>query len=246
MKRILRFDWDIVAGIAAAVVAIVLHLLHVVHIEVLLTISLVLLALLLIRDLRREDQDERLAESLEQISGNVKDLRLSLEPPDTVLIGPRQLRSESRRFVETAAGEMIWFNVCFLMFQSQEVFDLLLTPAVENPRVTSIQFVSDESERDLWKTNMQPKIKACAGGDKIAEPRWRQLPRTVSFILADIGPEAATEALLSFWGEPFMARTTRQQVPRYVFRVQAHSELVPQLVELERQHRMAAGANHEG
>lgn len=246
MKRILRFDWDIIAGIAAAVVAIVLHLLHVVHTEVLLTIVLVLLALLLIRDLRRESQDERLSESLEEISGTVKDVRLSLAPPDAVLIGPRQLRSESRRFVESAGGEMTWFNVCFLMFQSQGVFDLLLKPAVENPRVTSIQFVSDESERELWQMNMKPKIDACDGSGKIAEPRWRQLPKTVSFILADIGPEGATEALLSFWGEPFMARTTGQQVPRYVFRVQAHSELVPQLVELERQHRMASPGADEG
>lgn len=239
MKRILRFDWDIIAGIAAAVVAIVLHLLHVVHTGVLLTIVLVLLALLLIRDLRREGQDEQLAESLDHIRGTVKEVHLSLTPPDAILIGPRQLRSESRRFVESASGEMIWFNVCFLMFQSQELFDLLLKPAIGNPHVTSVQFVSDDGERELWQANMKPKIEACARGEKIAEPRWRQLPKTVSFILADVGPEGATEALLSFWGEPFMARTTGQQVPRYVFRVQAHSELVPQLVELERQHRMS-------
>ena len=61
MKRLLRLDWDIVAGILAAIAAIVLHLLHIVGVDVPLTITLVLLALLLFRDLRREGQDERVA-----------------------------------------------------------------------------------------------------------------------------------------------------------------------------------------
>lgn len=241
MNRMLRIDWDIVAGIAAALIAIVLHLLHVVHVDVLLTIMLVLLALLLIRDLRRESHDEHLGESVKQIKSGLQEVQLSLELPEAVLIGPRHLRAESRRFIETARGEMVWFNVCFLMFQSQEVFDLLLAPAIENPRVDSITFVSDAGERDLWERNMVPKIASCAGSAKVAEPRWRELPETVSFILADMESSGNPEALLSFWGEPFMARTTDKQVPRYIFRVQAHSDLVAQLVELERHHRMHAG-----
>lgn len=241
MKKVLRFDWDVVAGIAAAVIAIVLHLLHVVEIDVLFTVALVLLALLLIRDLRRESEDEHLSESVQQMKAAVQEVRLALEPPDAVLIGPRHLRAESQRFAETARGEMVWFNVCFLMFKSQDVFDLLLRPAVENPLVDSLQFISSESEKPLWEEYMLPKIKDCAGCDKVKEPRWRQLPETVSFILADIEPKGTTEALLSFWGEPFMSRATGQQVPRYIFRVQAHSDLVARLVELERQHPMGDG-----
>ena len=85
---------------------------------------------------------------------------------------------------------------------------------------------------------MAPRIRECAGSGKVQEPRWRELPRTVSFILADMEPGGATEALLSFRGEPFMSRATGRQVPRYIFHVQRHSDLVTQLVELERQHRM--------
>ena len=147
MKRLLRVDWDVIAGIAAAVIAVVLHLLNIVHVDVLFTIVLVLLALLLFRDLRRESHDEHLREVVEQINANVRSMELSLEAPAAVLIGPRHLRAESLRFVTTARGEMVWFNVCFLMFRSQEVFDLLLKPAIENPLVRSIQFISDESER---------------------------------------------------------------------------------------------------
>jgi hypothetical protein len=36
-----------------------------------------------------------------------------------------------------------------------------------------------------------------------------------------------------------MARTTGRDVPRYIFHVHAHSELVPRLVELARTDRMA-------
>jgi hypothetical protein len=57
LRKLLQLDWDIIAGITAAVLAIVLHLLHIVEHDVLLTIVLVLLALLLFRDLRRESHD---------------------------------------------------------------------------------------------------------------------------------------------------------------------------------------------
>jgi len=231
-------DWDIIAGIAAAVLAIVLHLLHIVGADVIFTVLLVLLAMLLFRDLRRESHDEQLGEAVRQAKNTLEEVRLAIHPPDAILVGPRHLRAESRRFSEMARGEMVWFNVCFLMFKSQDVFDLLLRPAIENPLVTSIQFVSNENEKSLWEQHMLPKIKACDGTQKVREPRWADLPETVSFILADVDRDGKTEALLSFWGEPFMARTTAQQVPRYIFRVQSHSDLVPRLVELERQRRM--------
>jgi hypothetical protein len=114
----------------------------------------------------------------------------------------------------------------------------LLKPAIENPLVRSIQFTSDESEKELWKQNMLPRIRECNGSGKVLEPRWRTLPQTVSFILAETERKGQTEALLSFWGEPFMARTVDKQVPRYVFWVHGHSDLVAGLVDVERQHRI--------
>jgi hypothetical protein len=240
MKRMLRFDWDVLAGIIAAVVALVLHLLHIAEVEIVLAIVLAILALLLVRDLRSEGRAERLAEAVEQTNAAVEDVQLSLKPPEAILIGPRLLRSESERFAKAASGEMIWFNVCFLMFKPQELFDVLVRPAIENSLVTSIEFVSDEKEKELWENEVLPKIKQCPGHQKVREPRWSKLPETVSFILADIHPTGKAEALLSFWGEPFMARTTDKNVPRYIFRVQAHSDLVARLVELARQQRLGA------
>ena len=237
-RRLLRLDWDIIAGITAALLAIVLHLLHIADPDVLLTIVLVLLALLLFRDLRREHHDERLLETARQNRAGVREILAAIRPPEAILIGPRRLGNESRRFAEEARGEMVWFNMCFAMFRSQAVFDLMLRPAIENPGVESIRFIAAHGERERWDRYMAPKIRECRGRGKVAKPRWRDLPETVSFILADTGTDGATEALLSFWGEPFMSRATGRQVPRYTFRVAGHSDLVSRLVELDRQHRM--------
>lgn len=83
---------------------------------------------------------------------------------------------------------------------------------------------------------------ACPDRAKVAEPRWCSLSKTVSYILANSQLSGGTEALLSFWGEPFMARTTGQDVPRFIFHVQSNSEILPHLVELQ---RTIASSHHE-
>ena len=175
-------DWEAVAGIAAAVLALVLHLLHVAQEGVLLAITLVILALILIRDLRREGREERMLAATERTESLIEKVQAALTPADAVLIGSPRLRSESERFAHRARGEMIWFNVCLRMFVRQELFDALLGSAVENPAVTAIQFVLDVDERPLWESEVAPKLVACAGREKVREPRWCQLKESVSFI----------------------------------------------------------------
>ena len=238
LKRLISLDWDAIAGVLAAVTALVLHLLHLVQPGVLLTIILVILALLLIRDLRRERQDDRILEVAQESRGVLEKLEGALHPPDVLLVGPGRLRSVSERFAAQARGEMTYFNVCLSMFKPQLLFDKLLRPAIENPLVTRVQFVLDEGERERWTQDVTPKVKACAGAAKVAEPHWRTIEKTVSFILSDNQPDGKAEALLSFWGEPFMSRAAGQDVPRYVFHVQGHSELVVRLYEVERRSRM--------
>ena len=237
MKRFLNLDWDAVAGIVAAVAALILHFLHIVEADALLAMMLLLLALLLLRDLRREQQQVRITERIEGTEAAVMKIQTALHPPDAILIGPSQLRSVSGQFARRALGEMLWFNVCVLMFKPQALFDALLRPAIENPRVTAIQFILDESEKERWHGELMPKVKACTGPEKVRQPIWCKLRESVSFILAETEPGGTTEVLLSFWGEPFMARTTERDVPRYLFHVQSHSELITRLGELERSYR---------
>ena len=238
LKRLIAMDWDAIAGVLAAVIALILHLLHVVQPGVLLTIVLMILALLLIRDLRRERKESRLFEMTDESRSILGKLQDALQPPEVLLIGPARLRSSSERFALDAHGEIIYFNVCLSMFRPQALFDKLLRPAIENPRVITVQFVLDEGERAQWMQEVMPKVRMCPSGAKVAEPHWRTLERSISFIFADNQPGGKAEALLSFWGEPFMSRTAGRDIPRYVFHVQGHSELVARLSEIERQARL--------
>jgi hypothetical protein len=236
VNRLRRVEWEAVAGIVAAVTALVLHLLHIVDQEILLTVILVLLALLLLSGLRSEGHVQGIEERIGHLETGTVELRSLLAHPDTVLVGPQQLRAESHRFAKTSRGEMVWFNVCLLMFVPQELFDDLLRPAIENLAVSKIRFVLDMRERDRWRDAVHPKVLACDGAQKVAEPTWTRLEENVSFILAE-QEHGGTEAHLSFWGEPFMSRSPGRDIPRYIFRVLEGSELIARLSELERSYR---------
>ncbi len=241
MHRLKNIEWEAVAGAIAAVLALVLHLLGVVDTDVVLTVILVILALMLLRSLRKESRDEGMAEALASVKVDVERIRADLQPPDAVLIGPRALRAESERFAARARGDMTWFNICLLMFIPQSLFDSLLRPAIENPRVTRIRFVLQRTEQAAWGEHVLPKIQACRGANKVVVPTWCDLEETVSFILAET-EEGLTEAHLSFWGEPFMSHATGRDIPRYIFHVQGRSELIGRLVDLERAHSGVTGA----
>lgn len=234
IKSLLSLEWDAIAGILAAVVAIFLHFMHVVDEHIILPIVLALLALLFINFMRHTRNNELTAEQVERTANAVSGIQSALKRPDVILVGPRHLRAANEQFIRQMSGDTIWFNVCLSMYKPQPLFDALLRPALDNPMVSSIQFVLDDGQKELWQQVIEPRIAAFEGGAKVREPRWYRLSKTVSFILADNQASGGTEALLSFWGEPFMAQTTGHDVPRFIFHVQKNAELIPHLVELER------------
>ncbi len=233
-RQFLSFEWDAIAGIVAAVAAIILHLLHIVDEHIILPIVLALLGLLFINFMRHTRNNELTAEQVDRTAHIVQKIQATLKHPEVILVGPRNLRNANEQFVRHMSGDTIWFNVCLSMYKPQPLFDALLRPAVDNPMVSSIQFVLDISQKDLWEQVIHPKIATCPGRAKVKEPRWCRLSKTTSFILADSQVSGGTEALLSFWGEPFMAQSTDRDVPRFIFHIQKNSELLPHLVELER------------
>lgn len=239
LNTIKRLDWEAVAGIIAACIALLLHLLHIAEESVLLAVALVILAVILLRDLRREAQEERDAEVWQVARHELHQIAEAILPPEVVLVGPRELRTESERFAQRSRGEQLWFNVCLLMFVPQSLFDVLLKPAILNPRITRIQFVLDSRERQRWEQDVMPKIAACDTEHKVQEPRWSDISEAVSFIIGET--DNGTEAQLSFWGEPFMSRTPGGDIPRYVFHVLPRSDLVNRLDELARGYRISRG-----
>lgn len=233
-NRLLNYDWDAIAGILAAVIAIILHLLHVIDENIILPVVLTLMALLFINFIRHTQNNERTAEQVENIQNTLTKLEASLTAPDIILIGPRDLRQANMQFIQHMQGEAILFNVCLSMYRTQPLFDTLLRPIIENPHVTNVQLVLDISQKSVWQTEVQPKVDRSLAAGKVKKPCWCALEKNISFIMADAKPNGQTEALVSFWGEPFMSQSTERNVPRYILHVQGHSELLTRLVELER------------
>ncbi|MCP4273395.1 MAG: hypothetical protein GY781_15815, partial [Gammaproteobacteria bacterium] len=221
----------------AAVSAIVMHLLHIIDAEVLITITVVLIAVLFIRDLRRERITDEMHSGIEESRSVLRSIQTNIIPPDAILIGPCELRAITERFAAQASGEMKYFHICLSMFKPQSLFDTMLRPAIENPQVTSIQFTLDENQKILWESDVLPKINVCSGSHKVKSPKWIKIQEPISMIFADVGSKGETECLLSFWGEPFMATSSERSVPRYIFHIQGHSELVTRLIEVERNYR---------
>jgi len=236
LKKLLTVELDLVIGIIAAAAALLMHRLHMVDDDVMISLTVILIAILFIRDLRRDQTHEKMQTIIETNRDTLQRIQTSLVPPDIILVGPPQLREASKQFSVRAHGDMTWFHVCLSMFKPQPLFDTLLRPAIENPQVSSIQFVLDKSEKPLWDAEVIPKVNACSGGDKV-KVHWTSIHESISLIISDGGTSGRPECLLSFWGEPFMARSAERSVPRYVLHVQEHSELMAHLVELERNYR---------
>src|ERR1019366_8374875 len=185
LKRFLTFDWEAIAGIIAAVAAIVLNLLQLIDQGVLISIAVVLIALLFVRDLRRDRSTEQTRATIEENRTALQSIKNNPLPPYIVLIRTNPPRMGSERFAANAKGEMIWFHVCLSMFRPQPLFDTLLRPAIENPLVTQIQFILDESQKALLESEVLPKIGACKGRDKVLSPRWTKIKESVSVIITD-------------------------------------------------------------
>ncbi len=241
-RKLFTLEWDAIAGIIAAVIATILHLLHIVDEHVILPIILALIALLFINFLKHTKNTEAEAEQLEHTKKILEKIRADLAAPEAVLVGPNRLHEQHQTFIGQMKGEVVWFNVCLSMYQTEHQFAALMLPALENRKVESIQFILDTTQRELWDASIFPRIERLPFACKIKPPQWRSLSKTIALIVSDLHSPEATEALISFWGEPFMSEAMGQSVPRFVLHVHAHSELLPYLKELVRSHRFAGSA----
>ncbi len=235
-----KFEWESIAGLIAAVAAIVLHFLHVTDVNVLRVITLVLVALLFLRDLRSEERWASLETASKLSVRLLEEIKETTHPAEIDLIGPNQLRQATIQFAERVEGEVVWFNACPLMFESKELCDVILRPFVDNQSVTAIRLVLDHAQREHWHTRVEAVLQAYLGRNTMAPPAWADLDSGVSFIIAETDSIAGTaEALVSFWGEPFMAVHHDRKIPGYIIHVRSHSELIGRFREVERACRMS-------
>lgn len=239
MKRHHKMEWEAIAGLIAAVVAIILHFLHVTDVNVLRVITLALVALLFLRDLRSEERWTSIEHASQVSVRLLEEIRESTHPAEIDLIGPARLRQATAEFAERAQGEVVWFNACPQMFENTELCDAILQPFLANPNVTAIRLVLDHGQRELWHSRVEATLAASLGRHTGVSPTWAHLDSGVSFLLAETDSVAAkAEALVSFWGEPFMAVHHDRRIPGYIIHVRENSELIGRLREVERACRM--------
>lgn len=239
IKALRKLEWESIAGLVAAVAAIVLHFLHLTDVNVLRVITLVLVALLFLRDLRSEERWGSLENASKLSVRLLEEIKETTHPTEIDLIGPTQLRQATIQFAERAEGEVVWFNACPRMFESKELCDVVLRPFLTNPNVTSVRLVLDHAQREQWHTRVAATLQTYMGGSTVAPPTWADLDSGVSFIIAETDSvNGKAEALVSFWGEPFMATHHDRRIPGYIIHVRAHSELIGRFREVERACRM--------
>lgn len=233
LRHLLRIDWDVIAGIIAAITAMLLSFMGVVSETVGRGIILLLCALLLIRDLRGEAREHRMFDKLDVIKRHVANLA-SVRQTDVHLIGAKKMRMEVAEFATLIYGEVRWFNACCRMFRRQEVFDATLRPFLENPNITTIHLLCRPDERQSWLADLLPKLRKCDHGDKVQAPLWGPICTKVSFILGDVDGDGRDEALLSIAEEPFSTANQGPPVPRFLLRVFSHCDLMAPLEEMAR------------
>src|SRR5687768_15357620 len=122
IKRLFKLEWEMIAGLIAAVAALVMHSLGIGSEELLLVMAVVLMALLFLRNIRQEQRTEIILEAISRTDTTIKAIGDSLAPPELILVGPQHLRAQSERFCRDAQGELLLFHVCLLMFRSQALF----------------------------------------------------------------------------------------------------------------------------
>jgi len=239
MVSLRKFEWEAIAGLVAAVVAIILHFLHVTDVNVLRVITLVLVALLFLRDLRSEERWNSM-ESASKLSVRLlEEIKETTHPAEIDLIGPGHIRHATVEFAERAQGEVVWFNACPQMFQSKELCDVILRPFLDNPNVTALRLMLDHSQREYWHARVKATLENYPGHGIVTAPIWANLDSGVSFVLAETDViEGKAEALVSFWGEPFMAVHHDRRIPGYIIHVREHSELIGRFREVERALRL--------
>lgn len=239
MKNAQRFEWEAIAGLIAAVVAIVLHFLHVTDVNVLRVITLVLVALLFLRDLRSEERWSAIESGTKLSVRLLEEIKETTHPVEIDLIGPTRLRHATTQFAERAQGEVVWFNACPQMFENKELCRALLAPFLNNPRITSLHFVLDISQREHWQAKVASTLEAYMARGVVGPPTWSHLDSGVSFVIAETDQvDGKAEALVSFWGEPFMAVHHDRKIPGYIVHVRSNSELIGRFREVERACRL--------
>lgn len=223
---------DLLAVITASLIGIVLHLLGVLSETYLISLILLLLCLHAIHEVGHGMKYE---ESYREIADIRKELRKSKAGIELI---SKDHFIQGEEFALRNRGVMWWFNTPMAVLRSQEAFDRLLRPAIENPKTKKIEFILRPWMKDFWEENVQPKIDKCKGKEKVVPPIWRDIKENIGFKMIDLSDtEDLKEAHLTVWGEPFTMEHPIEIFPkiyhpRFILYLKSDCKMIPHLKEL--------------
>lgn len=230
-------NWEIFGVVIAGLIVLILHELGVIHEDtVLISMILFLLCLYVIRDMSfetaNEAQNKNIFEKLKSIESRLEESEIELVTPKNIVYAVNEFYSKNK-------GEIWLFNMCMRMYGKKDLFDRVLKPVIDNENATEIQFIVHTSEKEIWETDVTVLISKCKNKNKVLPPIFAEIKEPIAFQMIRTETQRdEREALLSVWGEPFMAGHGKENSaktahhPRYVFYIKSHSEVIPRLKEL--------------
>jgi len=224
-KKLLKADWEIFAGLAAAIAVIVLKFLHLIHVETMLTLAIVMLAGLFLRELRRETVIDKFIEDIADIQMSVKQLTLAQADQGSSLITPAAMNVAMSTFSKRACGTCVFKHVSPFMFKKDANFNAFLKPMLERDAVNEVIFIIMHDEKETYDRYVRSKIDACEGGSKVAEVITADNPDANGIIACNCGLTEGFEALITFFSEPFMIKIGEHMVPKFALHVLPNSEV---------------------
>ena len=234
LRRLVAVEWDTLAGIVAAFLAMLLSFFGLVSEVTVQAILLLLAALILLRELRIDTRAATHAEHLDCMRQDIRDIREKVGTTDLIVITPLALRPEFEDFATHLTGRVTWYNACCRMFHRQEIFEGTLGRLIANPDITAIEMLCDDCERHAWESDVAIQVQHHGGAEKVREPVWVHVPPTISFLVGEHREYRRPLALMAIMEEPFASHGNGLAVPRYLFRIQNHSDILTAMAELAR------------
>lgn len=242
--EIAKENFDIIAVITASFLALVLHAVGVIPETYILSLVIFLLSLHVLHELKTNAKHEAEFKSMKEKFSTIDD---KLATQEFALIKPPNLLPHTKAMALKNKGEIWWFNLCVGMFLSDEIFETIFKPAIENKSTKKIISVMKVQFKDIWEREILPKISRCSGGEKVATPLWKDIRENIAFVMIDTSTEEELkEADISVWGEPFMAEYEIgtsgivRGVTRYIIYVKSDSELIYRLKDIFNKYRYKA------
>jgi len=163
----------------------------------------------------------------ESIIQDIEELGKRITGTGVEIIGSNQLH-HIKESVERNKGEIWFFNVPLGRIRTQEGFDAMVKPGIENTYTKGITFILNRSVRGIWEEQVQPKIDNVKGGNETITVKWMNEERKIGFMLL----RASEEAYLIAWDEPFIVETLKGHQTMTMFHITRNHEFFAKLEEI--------------